>query len=243
MKKTGEKTYKIDGNTYFIGGLILFVVTFVLTLILTFDILQALLIAIGLVIVTVPIVMIKDQLGKRKHQSIHYSKLFQSLYQEGFQIEKIGDYRGLIKNINDRTVRIYYNWDKQAKGPLSFGDIVVEILYEPIVQDLENFELKKDVIKWLNNKHKVNSWMGLVRYLTWNKLVAHYNYYPLTKPDQILKDLNENIKLLETESLSPVDMSNIKPQLEEVINNGWYYPDMQLIWDELERREAENDSY
>lgn len=234
IKKKGDKIYYLDGNSYFIAGLFMFLFVFGIGSIFTWSFYKGFMLAL-LAIFIIPAIMINDLIGKKKHKSILNSKFFRELYSDGFKREMFGEYHGVIKLYKNRTIRCYYDWSKYAKGFLSFGDIVLNIFYEPLVKDFEGFELNETRIKELNIKYEKNKSYGSKRYFTFDRIVIHLNYYPWTKYHTINKKIKNSISLIDIEGLEPFDIEAVPEEWKNHKNNGVFLPHMELIWKELDK--------
>lgn len=233
FKKIGKKEYKLDGDTFFITTVVSFIFLFIVISLSSGSWETGLIWAFTISVIVGIYCFILNLIGEKKHKSIHFNKLFQSLKSNGFDTEKHGEYVGLIKTMENRAIRIYYDWNKTLTGFLSFGDIVVEIPYLPIVIDYDNFEVDKVRVKNLNRKLEKTEY-GFKRYLTWNKMILCFNYYPWTNSKMIINKINHNLEILNNESLMPLNVKPIDPKIKELEDRGWYLPSMELIWDALE---------
>jgi len=235
IKKNKDKSYHIDGNSYFIAGLFLFILLFVIGIISSLDFYLSFIFSIifsGFIII---IVIINNFFGKRKHQSIHKSRLFQEIYNDSFKEEKFGDYIGVLKTHKERTIRIYYEWSKQAKGFLSFGDIVINVFFKPLSIDYQNIEIYEDQLIELNNKYNKKRKKGTLRFFMVDRIVTHINYYPWIKLDTINKQIRESCLILNQEYLEPFNIDHAPSELKDHKKNGVFFPNMELVWDELEK--------
>ena len=237
LKVIIEKYQRHFRNGYVLVGIIVFLLFFVIISYTAKNALTGILFAAVGTFVVIFIAYVLDYFGKRKHKSIHNSALFKSLKSEGFKPEVFGEYIGLINTIGDRTVRIYYDWNKMLRGPLSFGDIVIDIHYEPLVYDYEELLIKTEVVKRLNNKYE-KSELGMKRFFTWDRVVIHLNYYPWTKSTSVDQTLESCFKILESENLLPLDIDNLNKQLAVHRSEGGFMPYIDLAWDEIERQKT-----
>ena len=101
MMHVRKKTFKERLITYSIISLFLFAFIFIVSLISSTGLKESLLYSGALILIVIPWVIINDYRGEKKHGAIHYSRLFQDLYRQGFKKEGIGCYKGLVKQINN----------------------------------------------------------------------------------------------------------------------------------------------
>ena len=207
IKKTDSKNYLIDGNPYFITGLIGFVITFLLGLIFTRPFDKAFFQAIALTIFVTLGVYIIDQIGKNKHKNIRSSKLFQQLVSLGFEVEEQIDYFGLIGERNNLAFRIYYDWNKLSKGFFSFGDIVIIAYYEPVITNLEEGLVDEELLNSLNDKYGFNSRANkrIFSQFTPAYFMRHLNYYPYKGVEAIVNELDKISDLINESGLKIID--------------------------------------
>lgn len=222
IKKIGDKAYRIDGNPYLIAGLICFIITFLLGLFGAKGFNIAFLYAAGITIIVTPIVYVFDQVGKKKHRKILSSKLFQHLLITGFEIEKQGDYTGLIGERNQLAFRVYYDWNKLSKGFFSFGDIVIIGYFEPMVINSKERAINEELLNSLNSKYKDTFWKNKNNFSRFAPVffIRHLNYYPFTKLDAILAEFDKIADLLKENGLTPI---NKKTLLERQKEYGYNY--------------------
>lgn len=211
IKKTDKKTYKIDGNPYFIAGLIVFILNFIVILLVTKNLFTTSIFTIISTTVITFIIYLKDQVGKKKHKKIASSNLYQELIKKGFEIEQVNEYIGLIGNHNNTAIRIYYDWNKVAEGWMSFGDIVILAYYEPIALKTEPDMIDADKLNQLNEKFKTNMWVGKRQTLTFTPLALtrEINYYPFTKASTIITELDKMTNLIIESNLICVDKKKL----------------------------------
>ncbi|QEC66506.1 hypothetical protein FRZ67_04055 [Panacibacter ginsenosidivorans] len=217
IKKTGDKTYRIDGNPYFIAGLVCFIITFLLGLIGTKGLDKAFVYAAGITILVTPIVYVLDQVGKKKHRKIISSKLFQHLLAIGFEVEEQKDYTGLIGERNQTAFRIYYDWNKLSKGFFSFGDIVIVGYFEPLVNNFEKGTINEELLNSLNSKYKETFWTSkkiLSRFAP-AFFLRHLNYYPFTNTDAVIADLDKITDLIKESGLTPISKKALLERQKE----------------------------
>lgn len=217
IKKTGDKTFRVDGNPYFIAGLVCFIITFLLGLFGTKGLDKAFLYATGLTIVVTPIAYVLDQADKRKHKKVLSSKLFQQLLGAGFEVEEQKDYKGLIGERNQTAFRIYYDWTKLTNGFLSFGDIAIIAYYEPLVTDFEKGIVNEDILNSLNQNYKISIWKSERTFSQFAPafFIRHLNYYPFTKTDSVIVELEKISALIKANGLTPVDKNTLLVRQKE----------------------------
>lgn len=233
IKKTDKKTYKVDGNPYFIAGLIVFILSFIIMSLVTGNLLSTFIFTIILTLFVVFITYLKDQTGKKKHKTIANSKLYQDLIKDSFEIEQVNEYVGLIGNYKNTAVRIYYDWNKIAEGWMSFGDIVLVAYYEPVVLKTEPDMLDADRLNQLNEKFKTNVLFDKRQTLTFfpSGLIREINYYTFTKALTIITELDKMTSLIIENNLICIDKEKLSeyqskygdhyaPQIETYIESG-----------------------
>ena len=137
IKKLKDGSFFIDGNVNFIVGLFIFIIIFIPLLLSGVNLLLSFIIASVFTAFVFACVAISSSFGKKVHSKIFERKVFTELRQRGFQKENIDRYEGLIKTIDDRTVRVFYNWNKFTEGFLSFGDIEINIFYKPQLLEMD----------------------------------------------------------------------------------------------------------
>ncbi|QIG88530.1 hypothetical protein G6R40_02130 [Chryseobacterium sp. POL2] len=237
FKKLENGRYFFDLHKYLINFIISFILIFPLIYFPTKNSIFAFLCVIIFGIIISIFIEISDYVGKKFHHKIFEKKIFKDLRLRNFEKEKIGKYEGLIKTENGRTIRIFYNWNKTAEGPLSFGDIEINIFYEPqfIENDFNRVNINK--LKALNKKYDKSFWSKTKRIMfTLDCLKVCFNYYPWTKSDKIEREIIIGLKILNDTDLSPFDLRNIKNKdLRQKELEGCFYPDMQFIWEYLEK--------
>lgn len=233
IKKTGDKTYLIDGNPYFISGLVCFIVTFLIGLIVRKELDKAFLNAIGLTIIVTLIIYVFDQIGKKKHRKILSSKLFQYLLAAGFEVEEQSQYMGLIGEINQTAFRVYYDWNKLSKGFCSFGDIVIISYFEPSISNFDEGTVDEGHLEDLNKKYKETFWTSkrVFSRFTPTFFIRHLNYYPFTKTDTVLSELDKIANLIKESGLTTLSKKMLEEKQKEFGYN--YAPPIETF--ELEQ--------
>ena len=229
----------ISNNIELCINIFLFLFFFIPLFLSTKDFLTSFLFSGSLILIVVIITYIQNYIGKNFHSKIIYKKIFSDLRWKGFRIEKIAKYEGLIKTIDGRTVRVFYNWDKFAEGFLSFGDIEINIFYEPLLLDKKEGEVNIQLLKDLNKKYDKTFWSKRKRTrFCVSQLKIYFNYYPWTKSTRILNEINRGLKVINENNIIPLDINEIKDQyLMEAKENGHFLPWMQHIWEYLEENE------
>lgn len=118
-------------------------------------------------------------LRRRQFHSIQKSKLYLQLIEKAFEIEIIQSYYGLVGYIDAFKVRIYYDWNKVAKGLVFYGDLVLEIYYHPVLKkDIEENEVDYDFLLSLNKKYGRKDENGSFYTFLVDRLMINMNYYP-----------------------------------------------------------------
>ncbi|MFT6244807.1 MAG: hypothetical protein ACJA0U_001656 [Salibacteraceae bacterium] len=226
-----EKVYAVLRNDHFVVGLILFI-TFSL---LSGDIFSSFILILAISFFTVTFDLGKVLIGKRKHQSIHNSILFKELKKSGFRTEKFGGYLGLTGNIDGRTIQIFYDWKKYAAGTFSFGDIVINIFYEPLIEKYNDFEVKIEVLHGLSDKYYKSRFHRSQQSFDVDRMIVNINYYPRTSHKKVLRKIHESIKIIESENLAPFDIENLKGRFKKQKEEYFFLPNMRLVQEEIER--------
>jgi len=221
IKKTGKKTYKIDGNPYFITGLIAFILNFIVMILITKNLFTSSIFTIISTTVLTFIIYLIDQVGKKKHKKMINSKLYHELIKKGFEIEQVNEYTGLIGNYNNTAIRIYYDWNKVAEGWMSFGDIVLFAYYEPIADKTEPDMIDADRLNQLNEKFKTNVWVNKRQTLTFFPcaLLREINYYPFTKASTIITELDKMTILINESNLVSIDKEKLAEYHDKLGNH------------------------
>lgn len=211
IKKTDKKTYKIDGNPYFIAGLIVFILNFVVIYFISKNLLSTIVFTIISTTAITFIIYLNDQVGKKKHKKIITSKLCQELLKNDFKIEQVNEYVGLRGDYKGTAIRIYYDWNKVAEGWMSFGDIVLVAYYEPVVLQTEPDMLDAEKLNHLNEKFKTNIWGGKRQTLAFlpSSLIREINYYPFTKASTIITELDKMLNLIRESDLISIDTEKL----------------------------------
>ena len=179
------------------------------------------------------LIELNDYIGKKMHHKIFEKKIFKNLRSGNFQKENIDKYEGLIKTENGRTIRVFYNWNKVAEGIGSFGDIEINLFFEP---QIVNRFIDKQKIKQLNRKFDKSFWSKTKRTIfAFDRLKIFINYYPWTKSEKIEKEIERGIKILEQNKLNSFDIRNLKTnELLHFEQNGYFLPNMEYIWEYYE---------
>ena len=157
IKKLENGKYYIDLHEYLISLIISIIFIFPLIYIpsknIAFTIISLLIFWIFLSV----IMTVVSFFGKKGHKKIMEQKVFLELQKKGFNIEKIGNYNGLISIKNGRTIRVFYNWNKLAEGPLSFADIDINIYFEPPFSQTDPKKIDEAKLKKLTKKYETDT--------------------------------------------------------------------------------------
>ena len=234
FKKIKENEYFLNGNPYFLVGILIFIISFGITLFST-DVISALIISIGITFIAVVGVIINDIIGKKKHKSIINSKVFKNLISLGYKVEKFGEYRGLLGTKNNRDIRIYYDWNKLAKGFLSFGDLIVCIYYEPLIINGNDANVKVDTIDELRKVNNVNRDYTTKKFFGVDRVTLHINYHYWTKYSKIISEIETTIAQLNSLDLKPVN--KLAEHNINFENQNFFLPHFELIWDYTKNEE------
>jgi len=237
IKKLENGKYYIDLHKYLISFLISLILIFPVTYFIGKNLLFSLLSVIIFWIIITVIIDINDFFGKKAHHKIFEKKIFQNLLRKGYQIEKIDKYEGLINEKNGRTIRVFYNWNKFAEGPLSFGDIEINIFYEPQIIENDYSKINIEKLKPLNKKYDKTFWSKTKRTIfTYDSLKIFFNYYPWTKSEKIEQEITRGLHILSETDLKPFNLKNIQDKdLQQKEIEGFFYPNMQYIWEMQEK--------
>jgi hypothetical protein len=236
LKNKDRKKTFVFRNKHVGIGLFSLVLTFGIFSLLTWNALIGFYFSLVFTTISIPYLIIKDYFGKKKHISIHDSKLFKELKQLTFRDEIFGEYKGLISNENGRTIRIYYDWNKYAQGLLSSGDLVIHLFYEPLIEEHGGFEIQENVITALNKRHEVRYHSFHRRHLIVDRMIININYYRWTKLKTVLTKIEKSIKIIETENLAPFDIENLNGRFTKQNEERWFLPRTGLVDDEIERQ-------
>lgn len=190
IKKRENGSYFIDGNPTFLANLFIFFIIFIPFFLSSKNFWFSLIISFLFNIIISMSIWINNSVGKKVHSKIFERKIFTELRQRGFQKESIDKYEGLIKTIEGRTVRVFYNWNKFAEGFLSFGDIEINIFYKPQLFENDINKIDIDKLKRLNKKYDPFYTSKIKRYaFTFDRLKVSINYYPWTSSHKLKKRL------------------------------------------------------
>ena len=122
-------------KSLFVFSFYIFLFAALLFSLTSWDITRGVIIASAITLVAMPFMYISEVTGRKRHKKIIYSDLFENLKREGYKIEKLGHYRGLIGSRKGYGCRLYYEWSGDAKGFLSFGDMVLIVYYQPLLTE------------------------------------------------------------------------------------------------------------
>ncbi len=237
IKKLKDGSFFIDGNVNFIGGLFLFIIIFIPLILSRVNLLLSFIIASVFTAFVLACVAISSSFGKKVHSKIFERKVFTELRQRGFQKENIDRYEGLIKTIDDRTVRVFYNWNKFAEGFLSFGDIEINIFYKPQLLEMDNQKIDIEKLKKLNKKYNSFFSSKTKRYaFDFDRLKVSINYYPWTTSHKIQKEIYKGLDILKEQGMPPFDIRKVSPEYIHIEKGGWFYPNMEYIWESFNKK-------
>jgi len=228
----------INKYSTFIINLILFLFIFIPIFISSKNFLGSFIIAILFTAFVAILVWISTSVGKKVHSKIFERKVFTELRQRGFQKENIDKYEGLIKTIEGRTVRVFYNWNKSAEGFLSFGDIEINLFYKPQLLENDINKIDIDRLKKLNKKYDPFYSSKIKRYaFTIDRLKVAINYYPWTTSHKIDKEIYKAIDILKENGLEYFNIHKIPSEYIGLEKDGCFYPNMEYIWEYFEKQE------
>lgn len=236
FKKMTDGKYFFDGNIYFLSLVFFFIILFPFIYLGTRNLgLSIAVLFIFWIIINV-IVLISDYFGKKMHSKIFEKKVFKNLIKKGFQKENIYKYEGLTKEINGRTIRVFYNWNKVAEGALSFGDIEIDIYFEPqlINDNIESIDELK--LRNLTKLYDKTFWSKTNRTIfAFDRLKLFFNYYPWTNSTEIEEKIDFGLKILEENNLKPFSIKSINKPEHKILEERLYFlPNMEYIWKHLE---------
>ena len=128
---------------------------------------------------------------------------------------------------------------------MSFGDIVIDIFYEPQLFNHENdkFEEKEILkLKNLTKKYDKSFWSKANRIMFTNCYLKLYsNYYPWTSSYKIEKKIEYGLKIINECNLNQLSIrENNNPEMKILKEKYDFYPNMQHLWDYVEDIEKEN---
>ena len=237
IKKLENGKYFIDLHKYLISFIISIILIFPVIYFSSKNLLLSFICVVIFWIVISILIDINDFFGKKAHHKIFEKDIFKNLLKKGFQIEQIDKYKGLINEQNGRTIRVFYNWNKTAEGPLSFGDIEINIFYEPQIIDNDFTKINIEKLKPLNKKFDKTLWSKTKRTMfTFDCLKICYNYYPWTKTEKIDTEISRGLQILNQTDLKPFNLKNIQDKdLRQKEIDGYFYPNMQCIWELQEK--------
>ncbi|OCK52586.1 hypothetical protein BA768_10730 [Chryseobacterium sp. CBo1] len=239
IKKRENGSYFIDGNPTFVANLFIFFIIFIPFFLSSKNFWFSLILSLLFTIFVSILIWISDSIGKKVHSKIFERKIFTELRQKGFQKESIDKYEGLIKTIEGRTVRVFYNWNKFAEGFLSFGDIEINVFYKPQLFENDINKIDADKLKKLNKKYDPFYTSKIKRYaFAIDRLKVFINYYPWTSSQKIEKEINKALNILKENSLQSFDIHKISSEYIDLQKDGCFYPNMEYIWENFEKEEA-----
>ncbi len=234
---TSKGIYFINKYSIFIIYLILFLFIFIPIFISTKNFLGSFIIAILFAAFISISIWISTSIGKKVHSKIFERKIFTELRQRGFQKESINKYKGLIKTVEGRTVRVFYNWNKFAEGPMSFGDIEINIFYKPQLFEKDINKIDIENLKKLNKKYDKTFWSKTKRYgFSFDRLKVCFNYYPWTTSHKIDKEIYKALDILKDNSLEAFNIHKVPAEYFNLEKDGCFYPNMEYIWDNFEKQ-------
>lgn len=232
---TPKGIYFINKYSAFIINLILFLFFFIPIFISSKNFVISFIISSLITGVVLILIWISTSVGKKVHSKIFERSVFTELRQRGFQKENIDKYEGLIKTIEGRTVRVFYNWNKIAEGPMSFGDIEINVFYTPQLfeKDINKIDIEK--LKKLNKKYDKTFWSKTKRYgFSFDRLKVCFNYYPWTTSHKIDKEIYRALDILKENSLEIFNIHKIPSEYLSLEKDGCFYPNMEYIWENFE---------
>lgn len=146
---------------------------------ISFDILFDILIAFLFIFSSIAYFRLLRYIIRRPYVTIQKSKLYQRLIEKGFEVENIQTYYGLVGYVDHFQVRVYYDWNKVAKGLIFYRDLVIEIYYHPVLKkNIEENEVDYDLLWSLNRKYGKKDENGSFYSFLVDRLMINMNYYP-----------------------------------------------------------------
>lgn len=239
IKKLKDGSYFIDGNAYIISSIVIFTIGFFILFLLSKNFWISFILTFIFTAFVIISVAISTSVGKKVHSKIFNRKVFTELRQRGFQKENIDRYQGLTKTIEGRTVRIFYNWNKYAEGPLSFGDIEINIFYQPQLfeNDIQKIDIEK--LKKLNKKHDGFLSSKTKKYIfAFDRLKVAFNYYPWTTSHKIQKEIDKALDILKANGMQSFDIRKVPSEYINLEKSGYFYPNMEYIWESFDKKEG-----
>lgn len=229
--------YFFDGNIYFLTLILYFIIIFPFIYLATRNLTLSVIFLIIFWAVINVIVFVSAYFGKKMHSKIFEKEVFKNLLNKGFQKENIYKYEGLTKEIDGRTIRVFYNWNKTADGILSFGDIEIDIYFEPqIINDnIENIDELK--LRNLTKQYDKTFWSKADRTIfAFDRLKLFFNYYPWTNSKKIEKRIESGLKILDENHLKPFSIRSINKPEHKILEERLYFlPNMEVIWEHIEK--------
>ena len=152
-------------------------------------------------------VYIKDKVGIMKHKAIIDTILFIHLLDRDFKLETKNNYYGLKGTYKKAVVRIYYDWNKQAESFFSFGDLAINIYYEPIFnfalrepdfERLEELNKKFSFIKWVRKKRNFNLFST-------GYFIRQINYSSKLSVDKVFNEIDLGLSEIFESGLTIID--------------------------------------
>ena len=184
-------------------------------------------------------IYIANLIGRRKQQSIINSTLFQEFVSAGYLKEEFGAYNGIIGRKSGYSIRIYYDWNKLARGFMSSGDIVMIIYFKPLVNNLVSLDIEIERVKNLKEEYASEFYYGFRKFFGPDRLILCINYYPWTRSKRMKSKINKGLEILIKENIEPLDLTAVPTELiKHQINDG-FLPRTELIIEYLEEKYKE----
>ena len=231
IKKLENGRYYFDMHEYLISFIISLALIFPLTYLVSKSIIFSLFCTLLFSIFLLIILKLESFFGKKVHKKIFEKPIFHNLLKRNYKKEIIGDFNGLVSTKDGSTIRIFYNWNKLAQGILSFGDIDINILYEPPFRQDDDKKVDMKKLNLLTKKYDRNFLPITKRTLfTYSCLRICINYYPWTDSKKVENEVNRGLQILKENNMKLLDINSIKSEYLKYLNsNGYFTPNMEIF--------------
>jgi hypothetical protein len=193
----------------------------------------ALYLSIGITTLIMFWIYIASVIGKRKQESIINSDLFQVFVSSGYLHENFGGYHGIIGKKDGHSIRIYYDWNKLARGFFSTGDLKIILYFMPLVNNFESLDIETERVTSLQEKYGSELYYGVRKFFAPDRLVFCINYYPWTSAKRVKSKINKGLEILKKENLLPLDLGAVPSELKDHQINDGFLPNTELIFEYL----------
>ncbi|MCD4791686.1 MAG: hypothetical protein K8R54_00505 [Bacteroidales bacterium] len=158
--------------------------------------------------------------GKRRHSNIFRTKAIKKLIRNGFVIEKINKYTGVIGIYKGYIFQIYFDWDTYVGYKANSG-IVFNVFYNPPLTDHNEIDTGK--IDELHKKYKFNKWSTLrysYRFRKYNVLMKNASAIYMMPYFQLEKRMDMVVDILVKENLNTITLREVQKLLERNLDYG-----------------------